>query len=422
MQIYQKNKIDFITGMVWQKSDEEHKVSLKQMKTKCGFNFYCKTNKIITTYGFVKLNLHNGKSEDNTIKKKKIKLKKPTSLGLFIVNALEVNKETEDLFICFRFNENLFGYLLLYKATIFPYEGEFIGTEYEVKAKISKLAAEYNIKTAKIFEDVPFFNSSSFINETGLKVIVIKSFFENNKILGASDYYLWQNKSFKSIVRNSQIEPITLLKKKYKTVLISLLIISGAVLINELQKSYYKNLDNLEALQNSMIDKTNIFVNDVGVDAKTFIDSCFSNIDRYINPINNWQIDSLNCNLKGTSITYKTENGTLAEIKAAINDKGLIIGDKTARLNKSFDLTKIQPNKSYQPYLEQIENLKVMADKYGLLIKINGLKKIEVSSSLSPIFLYNNNIINNINILEISMQLNSDGFFNWVIRGELNGR
>ncbi len=112
----------------------------------------------------------------------------------------------------------------------------------------------------------------------------------------------------------------------------------------------------------------------------------------------------------------------MAEIKAAINDKGLIVGDKTARLNKDFDLTKIQPNKSYQPYVEQIETLKGMADKYGLLIKVNGLKKVEISSSLSPIFLYNNNIINNINILEISMQLNSNGFFNWIIRGELNGR
>lgn len=415
MLVFQKNGIDFVTDLIWQKHNEENKVSLKQIKAQCDFNLYCKTNKIITTYGFTRLG--RAKDDLSEFEHKKKKIKRPVSLALFLINGSDLDKETDDLFICFRFDEKRFGYLFLYKGSIFPERGEFIGDEETVKSRVKDLSHTYGVKTARILDDVPFHDNKNFEDEAGLRIIVIPSYRENDKFIPASDYYFWRNRGFKRMVSNAELRPLTLLQKQHK---ILLTIISFTAIIGLaawVKHSYFNESDEIRQVVNNYIP-----VNTSGVPAKILIDNCLRNIDLYLMPPKGWSFNYLKCNLTGLEINYIANGGKEVELKTVIKDKDLIFKSGTATLHKAFSLIKTQPTKSGQDLSQQVDDLTEMGAKFNFTFNISQTPKVQIQSSFSPIFLYNKQVINNINLSEISMQLDNNGFFDWTIEGEFNGQ
>ena len=194
MQINKKNDIDFITDLVWHKSTENNKVSLKQYKKECQFDYYCKTAAISSLYGFMR--------SDG------IELKNPVSLAVYILESLDIESGDDSVFLCFNFHEknndgdSLYGYILFYRGSILPERGEYIGKAEQVQLEMCNLAKRYGIKMAKIFDDVPFYNNQHFILESELNVTPILSYHvydkeNSSKILEttpASEYHLWNVK------------------------------------------------------------------------------------------------------------------------------------------------------------------------------------------------------------------------------------
>jgi hypothetical protein len=430
MQLTIKNKINFITEMMWLRHNEEHKVNVNQMKKQGQFNYCCKTVKLIPSYGFVSINAtqKTNQIEHDTrkVKQKAVTIKNPISLGLFVVHALDINKEVDDLFICFRVDETQIGYVFIYKGAIFANDGEYVSDVDKVKVKITTLAREYNIKNIRIFDDVPFYDDAEFFLASGLENVVSVAAVvdtsdkdKNETTIAASDYHLWQHKTIKKTLAKALIRPITLLQREHRLVLALVGVVAAGMMAVHLKAIYFPDQSVAEQAQ------LYVYENKTGVNAGVFLEKCFVQIDEYLQSVDNWKLTDFNCTLSGLHINYTSDNGSANDITNVIKDPHLNVAaeSKTASVDWRYDLTKLYPDVSNDESLvQQLEKLKADAKENSLNVLMKGVSTVEITSKLSPIYLYNHDVIRNLNILEISMTPDDSGLFNWTIKGDLNGK
>lgn len=411
MKHYQRNGINFLTDLVWQKLIPGEKISLKKYRENCKFDFFCKVSKL-STYGFGRWSRDN----DGKII---FKPKKPVSLGMYIIDAIEIDAEKDvSLFVCFCFDNNatapVYGYVFLYDGTFLPEEGEYLGSLDEVKAKIRNLSKQYNAKIAFVPDDVPFYNDLSFENETGLEIRKLESTIDEKtgEIILASERYFW-SKATPRRLRSCAIR--TLDTKKQKRLLIALASLSIVSLLGIGAKAiFYPDIST---------DDLELVAKPTAYPAQIFINNCLANLNTLVIDNANWQTVSYKCTVQGIQLVYKqSTSGQLLELERLIGHK-VIKSQNGAVLDLSIQLPEdpklnIINFKSVE-FLDKLQNL---GEKLGLTINaVNN--KVNITSSYSPIFLYNSGIINQLNLSEISAVPDGNaGFLNWTITGDINDK
>ncbi len=418
MKHYSKNGIDFVTDLIWQKQPEKSKLNLKVYRNDCKFDFYCKTSKISTTYGFARI----PRDADNNIV---IKIKHPVSLAIYIIESVDVDADA-DQFICFKFDSeslvkglekdsSLFGYVFLFKGSVFPDGGEYIGTLDEVKTRVKLMAKKYGTKFAFIPDDVPFYNDQPFAAEAGFEIIQLKSKEDERtgQIVSASDYYFWhgQKKRKAYIARLKSLEGLT----KGKKILIGFILLLFLALVGVTVYNTYFD-DDIEVIAKQVVPEKA----PTSYPAKDFINQCLNNFDLLFINKEGWVTAAFKCNLKNVEYNYQSKNGAMQTLLEMTNQKKIVFNQQSATLTIPLNLPKEQNYKSSLPITKQIDDLTDVSRKLKFQVSINQ-KYFEVRTSYSPIFLFNNNIISNLNLSEISMMPNDKGFLNWVIKGEFNG-
>lgn len=407
MQVFSKNGINFIIDLVWQRQNEENKVNLWQLKNLCQFDMYCKnTHNLIPTYGFIKL---SGQ-----------KIKKPVSLALYIVALSEIEHDNEDMFICFRFDDTRIGFVLVYRGSIYPNGGEFIGSDIEARSRMLSLAKEANIKLAYITDDVPFYDNHHLEVEGDFKTVVIRS--ENN--LSSSEYYFWHAFAAKKVINKARLHPIKRIATKYKVGGIVGVIIALLLLVNLLKNQFLTNHINLA------IAPAKVNVNSRGVASNIFLANCFKYANSYFNNIPNWSITKLSCKMQGLNVNYTSNNASETSLKQAL--QGILIDKRakaklsflnnSATLTVNFNLTKVKFLKLNHPLSVQVDTLSKLANELNFSFHMKQTPAFQIVSTYSPFFLYNNGVLDEVNINSIVMQTTVNGFLNWTIQGELSGK
>jgi hypothetical protein len=411
MKHYQRDGIDFVTDLVWQSKLPSEKFNLKLYRKDCAFDFYCKTNKLGHTYGFGRY----PRDDDNKIA---VKLKKPVSLGLFIIESVDIGDADSNvnLFICFCFdnstNNQTYGYVFIYNGTILPEDGEYVGSLDEVKAKIKQLSKQYNAEVAFIPDDVPFYNDLAFEYESKLKIYPLASKLDEKtgEMISASEHIFWQQNKQKS--RVCSIKNLDNTKQKKAAFYIGLLIIAGAISYGA--KEYFYPDISIDDLSDEVVAKPTAYP------AKVFINKCLAKSNLFVFNTS-WQLTNFSCTDKGINVTYKSDDGKLQELENQIKQKVKYQnGIATAHLN--IDLPDNVADQTSQVTDDVIDALQDAAIKMEFTATING-NKFDISSGYSPVFLYENNIIDKLNLSEISMVPDtSSGFMNWKILGEFNAQ
>lgn len=408
MKHYQRGKINFITDLIWQRLIPGEKFSLKRYRQDAKFDFYCKVSKL-STYGFGRWSRDN----DGKIV---FQPKKPISLGMYIIDAIEIDAEKDvNLFVCFCFDNNtsvpIYGYVFLYNGTFLPEEGEYLGSLDEVKAKIRSLSKQYNAKIAFVPDDVPFYNDLSFENETGLEIRKLESILDEKTgtVISASDRYFW-SKATSRRLRTCAIR--TLDNKKQKRIIATLASFLAIGLLGIGTKLvFYPEIT---------ADDIEVIAKPTSYPAQIFINQCLNNFAKLAVNNVNWQMSSYKCNTQGMQFVYvSSDTGALIDLEK-------IIGHKVAK-SQNGAVYNVPIQLPDNPILNQVnadfaDKLQDLGQKLGLTVNVVN-SKVNITSSYSPVFLYNNGIINQLNLSEISAVPDSNtGFLNWTITGEINGK
>lgn len=408
MQVFSKNGVHFVIDLIWQRQNEENKVNLWQLKKDCRFDMYCKNlHNIAPTYGFARFDEQ--------------KIKKPISLALFILYLSEIEPDSEDMFICFRFDETRIGFILLYRGSIYPERGEYIGSEVEVRSRMITLAHEANIKLARVTDDVPFYDNHHFEIEAGFKILPLTSM--DNSSLSSSNYYFWDNASFKTACKSASLQPIKRLATVYKLAIAILILIVALVLGSYLKSALFNN-DIVPLIHRAPP------ANFKGVASSIFLNECFKDANSYFNLASGWKLKSYACKLQGVSISYVGSNASETSLRQQLevildNPKEhakLKFSGNVANLIISFNLTRVRPLKLAQPLTNQVDTISKLSHALNFVFSIKSLPEYQIISKYSPIFLYKNGVLVNTNIKSIVMQSDANGFLNWTIQGELSGK
>ena len=413
MLVFNKDGVNFVTDLVWQKQTENNKITLKKYRTECKFDYYCRTSKIATTYGFARAL----KDKDD----KPVLIKNPTSLAIYIIESVDVDAEA-DLFICFKFSaptdigEPLYGYILLYRGSVAPEDGEFVGSLIDVESRIETVAKRYGTKWAFITDDVPFHANANFASRTGLEVAVLQSKPDPKTGIRvpASEYSFW-SRNRKRKVQAGRIKSMAGLDKQKKVILagigVALLLCVGIFV-----KSTYFAEDDITQIA-AKVTQTPA---PTAYTAASLINVCLAKYDKLVISTPTWSTANFKCNAKGIDVSYLSNGGSLGELAKLTGESAIVYAPNGASLHTSINVQRLLPG-SYQGKNlgGAIDALTNAADKLQFKATITQ-NRFDVQSSYSPIFLFQNGIINQFNLSDISVVPTQDGFYTWSLKGEFN--
>lgn len=418
MKQYNKLGLIFVTDLIWQKQTEHNKISINQYANECGFNLYCKySSPFGLSYGFTRLS-----SETDSKKIKKKHSSKYVSLGVWIIESFFDDAVDENLIVCFCFNkaEELYGYIAIAHGSVLAEDGEYIGNLDEVRARTKSLIKQHSIKIAIIPDDVPFYNDSVLEHDTGVRILPQESKYDpvNGKLTSASDFLFWSpdKKSVTPKLKVSRLKTIDLNRNK-KIIGFFVGVFAFLSLSYFVYDKYFTNTT-LEDLQEQVIP----LAKPTSYPAKMFITACLDNYDKRVINTSEWATDNYRCSLTGIDVSYrKLVDAKLSELTNQLGESVLFNAQgATAKFKINLPTSLPDSLPSNNDNFELIDMLNNAAAKLNFTVNINQ-DKVEITSGYSPVFLYNNMIIDRINISEISMSVDSQsGFNSWRILGDLN--
>lgn len=252
-----------------------------------------------------------------------------------------------------------------------------------------------------------------------------------------SDIIYWQNDRFKRNYTKSIINSIWSKNfAQYRIIICcSLIIMVGYIMYSQL---------NIKPTPRKLHIKT-VVPKPTAVDPKLLLTQCLANNDKYFKDLGVWTLVSVKCNsLSGVFTFSSTMDTTLANFRKLIGDehKNLRYANKIGVYTQNYtikSLTSLQPKAAPEEIISKLQQAVI---DYGITVRLPqtmlsptilsptsmsptklGKKKqvikFTIISEQSPIFLYNHNILNNVRLLQISMNLDKNsGLYNWLIQGE----
>lgn len=408
MKYYSHNGINFVTDLIWQVRSSNEKFALNNYFKDCKFDFYCRSTQFKNIYGFGRY------PTDGTQKESFLKLKTTKSLALHIVDSLSEIETTDSSIVCFCFDKQapnpLYGYVFVYQGVISPEGGEFLGSLDELRENMKQLTNRYSIDAVFIPDDIPFFNNSAFEYELGVKFNILYSDDDN---MSASEYLFFNQRRYYGTIRKLD-------RSKEKKLAIIFVIIMMILLVAYFVADYYiedesENLDLVPDVAKELVVKS--------YPAQMFINHCLKDFDKYIVNNGHWQTKSFKCTTDAIEVDYyATYTGDNSDLQALLNHQVVIKSDSEAELKEKIlfpHYTAVSDAVSRDEKSEALEKASRLLD---MKTNING-NSFEISSGYSPVFLYQNKIINNLYLSEVAMTLNNDtGFMDWKIVGEINAK
>lgn len=152
------------------------------------------------------------------------------------------------------------------------------------------------------------------------------------------------------------------------------------------------------------------------------IKACVLNNDKYFAP-SDFVLQQIKCNSMGSTLTFNTpENTTLSQFIAFAG------GNKSAVLNGKIGI--ITKQQLIQPGIFKsaardvvISNLQNAALNYSMTVGLPSdatTRNFTINSKLSPVYLFNHGVLNNVRLSDISMALDlQTGSYTWTIIGEI---
>jgi hypothetical protein len=415
-----------VTDLIWQKQGTQ-KRALKKYRSECRFEYFCKNNHFATIFGFGR--------EMKDLAGKTLTIKNPTSLAIFILESINLQNKNVDLFIIFRFsplpkeaptNEEkrreeeasaLYGYVLLLKGCVAPEDGEYIGTLADVETKIIDAAKRYNIKMAHIAADVPLAQNLAFKNKSGLEMSVIanRADKKTNKLIPASEDRFWQSKDRKSKISAAKIRTMSSLDKQ-KQLMIGGGIFVILIIIGVILKQYYFSDNEVQQI----VKKVAPPPPPTAYTAVSLINACLGQYDKLVVNSEKWQTTSLRCTAKGIDLSYKSNNGSLEDLVKFTGESAIVYNQNGATLHIDLVTAKLVPAIYNNSNLTgEVDRLNDISKKMNIKANITQ-NKFTLVSPYSPVFLYQNGIINDFNLTEINMSVDQSAFQKWDVKGEFN--
>lgn len=468
MFIFEKSGCFFLSGMFWQIPDLYKKnINLQKMLANTNLNMYCFTKKIVPTWGFCNKKIIEANK----------KIKKIASLGLYIVECSNVSANTPNSIIAYKFNDNLFGFIVFLNGTICPDDGEFVSDLESIRINIVKKFRKYDLKDLYLPFDVAielfnFFErlsiSMSINTELSLKILntaTIKELHEfKTFIKGSFELRKYEN-LFGEISSKDKIKLVSslvteaLFLEKLRTLRASnddLFILPENIFIAEntsdeiywtdkqLKSNYRKAILNDITSFKSDIVKLSIAViliaisiywfyynkfsnygqavniveipKAIPVDPFLLISNCLINNDKYFSHIEGLTLNELRCDSLGYTLTFKYDNKfEKKDLIQLVGNPNVIFNNGVAKYHFNFNLV----SQSHIVLIKSkaISYLEEFARSYDIQISIQPNIYI-INSILSPVYLYQKKGFIFGNLSEINMKLNEqNGTYVWNIKG-----
>lgn len=230
-----------------------------------------------------------------------------------------------------------------------------------------------------------------------------------------SDEIYWNNPKLKSNYARSLIKPLNSAANKS----IRYGILGGVIIVSAIVGNYLTSKPDI--VDDDTVEEAKPIV-PTAVNSEQLIRACILGNDKYFAP-NDFTLKSIKCNSMGSTITFDVpDNTTLSEF---ITFAG---GNKSAVLNgKVGTITKQQLIQSGLVKLVArdvvISRLQHAALNYSMAVSLptdTTSKKFTINSKLSPVYLFNQGILTNVKLSDISMALDpATGSYNWTIQGEI---
>lgn len=161
------------------------------------------------------------------------------------------------------------------------------------------------------------------------------------------------------------------------------------------------------------------------------IKHCILNNDTYFKELGNLTLMSVKCNSLGTTLVFNSDtdttittvsnllgaknnivlNGRVVTLTQIYQSKSVVTSSKTPVINKTQILNKLEQS--------AIDYKLRLTIKSSSNIVTNQITKFTLNSQLSPEFLLNHGVLNDVKLSDISMNFDkSSGFYHWVLQGE----
>jgi hypothetical protein len=240
-----------------------------------------------------------------------------------------------------------------------------------------------------------------------------------------SDDIYWYHPNFNSNFNRALIKPIsTLTHNKHKVALLFVLIIIGGCMIYD----YFVTEET--PLATAAIAPPSI-PRALAVTPASLIDSCLIMNDRFFKDLGTWTFNSLKCDSLAATLTFVADTETtLSEFKQLIGtDKNISLRDKIGIYTQKIKIIANNAESgTYKIPKEQVlTKLQQAAINYQFILTIPEVnssnnfmhQSFSILSQLSPIFLLNKGILDNVKLKEINMAYDSStGFYSWTLQGE----
>lgn len=228
-----------------------------------------------------------------------------------------------------------------------------------------------------------------------------------------SDQVYWNNKNYKRNCLKSQLKPIAGVKNGKIKYVAGMGLIAFSI--------YFTFFRGEEEIQRVITPPPPKIVAVPATPAQ-LIKSCVVPNDKYFTDLDDWTLTGINCNSLGYSLTFIADSDTtLAELIKLTGDKNAILSGKVGTTTRKFQLA--PGRKSTLQRQEIITELQRNAIEYSMKLQLPATSKdnkFSITTKLSPVYLYNQGLLNNVRLSEINMSYDTQsGYYNWTIRGEI---
>ncbi len=230
-----------------------------------------------------------------------------------------------------------------------------------------------------------------------------------------SEQIYWQNKNFKSNFNKSMIKTMSSVQGDRIKLIGGFLVLGIAGYFAFI----YKSGDELPLVPKPAPKP----IVKLAVDPQQLIKTCLKPNDKYFTDLGHWTLTGMKCNSLNYTLTFLSNTDTtLTDFIALTGDKNALLNGKVGTIERKYQLTPISSVKKQSRQIT-VSNLQNMSIQYGVKLQLpnnNKDNKFIITSKLSPIYLVNHGVLNNVRVTDLDMSFEQQsGYYNWTIKGEL---
>lgn len=347
------------------------------------------------------------------------------SLGMYIVEVMELDASISNCIICFTVSAQECGYVLVKDGTIYPDGGEYISDKTSVKESIVSLIRKHNRGTNIERHIQAIYAPSELVDIQDLLISDLGGAVNVGISPDSSETLFWSKKILRKYFNRIRY-------KHQKSMLKPILIAVGMSIVAGCAGYFvfttlYPDVEPITIVE---APKTNL------AKGSELVKSCFNNSDAiftissYSPTQFGWYMDSFRCDLNGLEVKFRSVNQapvpTLAieELKKILKDNNVTFANGIYTFKKPIKL-----NTDYQytgNALKLFESMGEYSANYGFDFKtLNQQAKtqekiFEIDSDLSPVFLLNNKVLTDVPLSSIEGKYNlTNSSYSWKILGKI---